>query len=194
MKKGLSLFSLFLTFSLLLAGCGGGQAAPQSPASSSSASGGQSASQSSSPDSSSPNSQTASAPESEASPPSRRLPRQTPSPSPGKSWNWSPVFPPSGMTGTTALMAFWKRAGPPPAGRWCSIWRKTSSGSWGWTFWGTSSGAAPSPQTAPMAAFSLAATLTGTPVKPWSWRPTRRRATPPFPPSTWTLSPWGQAA
>lgn len=74
MKKGLSLFSLFLTFSLLLAGCGGGQAAPQSPASSSSASGGQSASQSSSPDSSSPNSQTASAPESEASPPQPEAP------------------------------------------------------------------------------------------------------------------------
>lgn len=66
MKKGLSLFSLFLTCSLLLTGCGGGQAAPQSPASANSGSGGQSASQTSPPSNNSSDSQTAPIPESEA--------------------------------------------------------------------------------------------------------------------------------
>ena len=69
MKKGLSLFSLFLTFSLLLTGCGGGQAAPQSPSSANRGSGGESASQTSPLSNNASDSQTAPIPESEASTP-----------------------------------------------------------------------------------------------------------------------------
>ncbi len=74
MKKGLSLFSLFLTFSLLLTGCGGGQAAPQSPASANRGSGEQATSQTSPPSDNAFDNQTAPIPESEASAPRSETP------------------------------------------------------------------------------------------------------------------------
>lgn len=74
MKKGLSLFSLFLTFSLLLTGCGGGQAAPQPPSSSNSGSGGQSASQTFPPSNHPSDGQTAPIPEREAPAPQPETP------------------------------------------------------------------------------------------------------------------------